>query len=627
MRFIIAFVWLCACGAGGNLPAAWAQQNSAGAGKDAITVGTNIQVSAQNSKWHHDEVLIAMDPTNPKRMMACGITHVPETAQRTDIVYVTQDGGNSWKMTYLVDGLTTDPACAFGTDGTAYLATLDVHADGLDVFVSTDGAMTWTKKRHTSMHTGLTDRPYFAVDDTAGKYHGRVYVVDMTSVRSLDSDNFEHVFQGLGLVHTDDRGAAWSDTMRRAAGTHDTRLFFNGNCDVFSEGELACIFLQRGHDGLIDEMGSAPPGGWEAVRVATAPPGGELFSTAVSVSGLVDTKGSPQIAIDRTTQLFKDRAYAVWSQGTPREVMFSYSPDRGRTWSKPIRVNDDETDPGEPRGTHVLPQVAVNRQGVVGVMWYDHREDPRGSAYRPRFSASLDGGETFLASVAIASAPEVLNRDKHLAPWIVGGGDMDATSIDPPGTPLHSLEADVMLYFAVTGDTAGLQADASGAFWGLWVDNRTNYDQMWTAPVRVSGAPVKHGSRELANLEDISDKAYIHYTNFFADETYSQVSLTGVLVNRSDSDLYGPIKARLLRLQSDLGTMRVANAENHGDGVNAVWQFELADGALHPGETSKPIKFAFNIQNPKPPYENDGKMRPVPVHFELQLLAEPQRSH
>jgi hypothetical protein len=35
------------------------------------------------------------------------------------------------------------------------------------------------------------------------------------------------------------------------------------------------------------------------------------------------------------------------------------------------------------------------------------------------------------------------------------------------------------------GDTAGLAADAAGAFRAVWVDNRTGVPQVWTASVTV----------------------------------------------------------------------------------------------------------------------------------------------
>jgi hypothetical protein len=42
-----------------------------------------------------------------------------------------------------------------------------------------------------------------------------------------------------------------------------------------------------------------------------------------------------------------------------------------------------------------MPAIAVNPSGAVGVMWYDRRDKPDDLGYFVRFSASVDGGETF----------------------------------------------------------------------------------------------------------------------------------------------------------------------------------------------------------------------------------------
>src|ERR1051326_1937983 len=38
-----------------------------------------------------------------------------------------------------------------------------------------------------------------------------------------------------------------------------------------------------------------------------------------------------------------------------------------------------------------------------------------------------------------------------------------------------------------SGDTSGLVADSAGAFHPVWIDNRSGWSQIWTAPVRVEG--------------------------------------------------------------------------------------------------------------------------------------------
>jgi hypothetical protein len=504
----------------------------------AITVGDNLQVSTPNPSWGHHEVQLSVDPTNPKRMIACGIALIEETAQRTDVMYTTADGGKTWKMTGLMEGQSSDPTCQFGPDGIAYWSVESIFPNAVKIFTSADGGMTWTKKRETSLAVPGYDRQFFAIDDTLGKYHGRVYIHEWTYIRSLDRDGWDTMFEGMGLYHSDDHGNTWSDVMRRISGGYEERADLPGNCDFFSDGALACIFLQRGHDIVeLDATGGVqPPSGLQSVRVLTAPPGGELFNTAVSITPPIQTLECPRLAIGRYTPQFKDRVYATWSgtQGGSTDIWSVYSVDHGKNWSKPIRVNDDHVDPAAPTGEHSLPQLVVNRQGVVGVMWYDHREDPKGHAFRPRFSASLDGAETFLPSVAIATAPHTTGKGEHW-PAIMFVSNMTVLDIKHP-KPLDPLNVGVSL-FAHTGDTAGFDADPFGTFWALWIDNRTKYDQMWAASIRVTGTPVKHGSRDLADLDDVSDQAWVSFTNISFGDAHDSISVTGQLMNRSDHDL------------------------------------------------------------------------------------------
>src|SRR5436189_299191 len=63
------------------------------------------------------------------------------------------------------------------------------------------------------------------------------------------------------------------------------------------------------------------------------------------------------------------------------------------------------------------------------------------------------------------------------------------------------------------GDYAGLAADAGGVFHAFWVDNRTGYSQIWTAPLTVPGRAIKHGSPDLAELEDISPQVKLKFSN------------------------------------------------------------------------------------------------------------------
>ena len=60
-----------------------------------------------------------------------------------------------------------------------------------------------------------------------------------------------------------------------------------------------------------------------------------------------------------------------------------------------------------------MATVAVNRDGVVGVLWYDRREANDNLAYHARFAASFDGGLTFSPSVRVSAAPNDPTAQRH----------------------------------------------------------------------------------------------------------------------------------------------------------------------------------------------------------------------
>src|SRR6185436_14502398 len=107
------------------------------------------------------------------------------------------------------------------------------------------------------------------------------------------------------------------------------------------------------------------------------------------------------------------------------------------------------------RSLSILPAVAVNKDGVVGVSWYRRGVPPDEAVRSVRFTASVDGGETFLPTVEVNAYPGV-TRPKGPALYVFSGNSF-LVSASLPGS-------------ARLGDTAGLAADAGGGFHPFWVD-------------------------------------------------------------------------------------------------------------------------------------------------------------
>jgi hypothetical protein len=100
--------------------------------------------------------------------------------------------------------------------------------------------------------------------------------------------------------------------------------------------------------------------------------------TAVDPELLIPVRDAgeiPDIAVNRTTGAL----YTVWQDGNANAgmtgIFVATSIDGGETWSAPVPAN-----PGAPDPTvqAFLPTVAVNDDGIVGVLFYDFRNDTLG---------------------------------------------------------------------------------------------------------------------------------------------------------------------------------------------------------------------------------------------------------
>jgi hypothetical protein len=448
-----------------------------------INVGPNVQVSAARGAIHHREVVLAADRSHADRLLACSMLGAGQGRTVSSAAYVSSDGGRTWSAPFVSDEhFSGDPTCAIGADGTFYFATKVNEGkhdesgfasdwDYLRLRRSTDGGRTW--KTIPSLHAN--DRPWMAVDDTNGRYRGRLYIAFEEHVHGEREGHaqgsFRHMFR---LITSLDAGESFPYRVDRA-------LLDEGG--PTGSNSLACSTVVTA-DGTVAVLHhhqlTGPPqptgkltevGGW--LQLFRSRDGGESVEPAVKIADVKSAYNLPHArGVTGSMAAFKDRLYGVWTDtGSGRaQIMLSSSADGGDTWSPPSRISDDPVE-GRPSGgpDHFMPTVAANRDGVVGVMWYDRRDNPDNRGYYARFRASIDGGATWLPSVRVSEAPNLAREE---------GGGMAGK-------------------FLVTGgDTAGLAADAEGRFHALWIDNRTGAQQVWTAtitvgPGRASSSPAR----------------------------------------------------------------------------------------------------------------------------------------
>ena len=163
------------------------------------------------------------------------------------------------------------------------------------------------------------------------------------------------------------------------------------------------------------------------LEAVTTIAGGDSISEAVKIDDFfmawgsedrgTSTLGMPTIAVDSGDGPFRDRLYVTWAdeRNGRSEVRLSYSADKGATWSKSNVIDDVSGPPDYKKAPdNFLPTVAVNRAGVVLVMWYDRRDSPDGLGWYVRTRASVDGGETWLPSVRVSEKANTFSADQKL---------------------------------------------------------------------------------------------------------------------------------------------------------------------------------------------------------------------
>ncbi|MEP7347279.1 MAG: sialidase family protein, partial [Gemmatimonadaceae bacterium] len=443
---------------------------------------------------NHHETVIAAHPRRPT-LLACSMLGDTRDRAVNTVAYRSNDGGATWALASIADEhFADDPSCAYGPDGTAYFVTktntgvgmvrgASSDTDSLHIRRSRDGGTTWDPVLH-SIHAN--DRPWIAIDTTRGARRGTLYVTFDDHVHGENgrhgNDDFRHL---LVLAASRDQGRTFPVAAARAlldqrGDTGSASLaagvvvLSNGTTVVLQHHLL--LGANNTGTGKLRELG-----GW--LQVFVSPDGGHSLQQAAKIAdvssgyNLAASRGvTGTIAADPGSARFRDRLYVAWTDFSSGRgiIRFTSSQDEGRTWSAPTALGEDRT-ASEPNGSpdNYMPTLAVNRDGVVGISWHDRRARPGNAAYDVRFAASMDGGETWLASVAVSTAPNDEQQQRK-------GASTGRPSPDVPGwRPAEGT------FLASGGDTAGLAADAEGRFHALWIDNRTGVQQVWTAPITI----------------------------------------------------------------------------------------------------------------------------------------------
>lgn len=363
----------------------------------------------------------------------------------------TTDGGKSWKAvplneipfsrcaaasggnlgSYQPYERATDPWLAFDKNGTVYLSSLPFDQDYLTgspggsivVTSSTNKGKNWnsinTIEKITGVGNGssIPDKPSISYDP-----NGNLYVL---------FQQYKLNTAGTYLSISSDGGVNWSPTNMIYNPKNDqtptnkkgyTETGF-GNIMVLSDGTLVSVLSQdfgtefprvgvirstnQGKSWSPDLITIAP----QTLTALNDPNGNDQNGNPIPVRS---ASGNASIAVDKTN----DNLYVVWSNldesSGKFNIYISKSSDKGLTWTPPKKANRSTADA-------FLPVVGVASNGVVGVFYYDWRNNVAGNnkpLNTDAFLATYDKDLNFRAETRVTTK----SFDMRKAPLLNGGG-------------------------------------------------------------------------------------------------------------------------------------------------------------------------------------------------------------
>lgn len=418
---------------------------------NAITVGEDRVVSVGAADLPIVEPHLAINPKDSSNLLAAAMVITkPDVSSIDCATFTSFDGGRTWKRQDFGLRNSADVWVAFLPDGTAVLGTLEIMANGEEQFLiyrSTDGGRTWSSK--PVMLGRGHDHPTLVVDSASKQFGGSLYAISGRSGKSKDGKSRNTVF----VARSTDGGASFQEPVQVIA----SNLSYEANtAAVLSDGTLLVSFADH-HRRTGNRRRLERERDW----LLTSSDGGKTFSDPLFISESCSGSGGwSSLAVSPSDSAFRERIYHLCASPQFGGIQVRFSDDRGEKWSDAVRPDK----PGNVEPYARTPAIAVNKDGVVGVAWYDGRNDPSTikGTFRCQeiyFTASLNGGETFLPETKVSSQRTC------------------------PGSPQDLQTA---MRFPAGGEYMGMVTSPDGAFHLLWADNRTGMYQLRLATIKVN---------------------------------------------------------------------------------------------------------------------------------------------
>ena len=396
---------------------------------DVIRVGEDRLISPADLLFPVAEPHASAHPDDPNQLFVSAlIIKAARPYYDFDCLLSESFDGRRWTHAQLGFGMCGNTWSAFLRDGSKVFVAL-TEPGGIvryraDMRVyRNDGSAGWSAPPR-EFGPGF-DYPKVVYD----KVHGDLYVVGSRAVR-VDG----RVRHSIVVARSTDGGRSFPDSVHLSPSDNA----FEAQVPVaLSDGSLIVPFTEHGN-----AVGDIPLAARRSSLLVSRDRGATFSAPRLIAEGCGGGgTGWPYLAVDLTEGAHRDRLYWLCARHGMPGVWLSRSDDVGMTWSPWARVDREVGG-----ASAVAYALAVNSEGTVGVMWLSLDGSPDQCSWLI-FSASLDGGVSFVQPVKVSTRPSCPSRDSRNA-----------------AAHAHRPRAG--------GDYNGLVAAADGVFHLVWADAR-----------------------------------------------------------------------------------------------------------------------------------------------------------
>ncbi len=345
------------------------------------------------------EPSIFINPLNIKNIVAGSVI---------DFVHTSFDGGRTWQTQRLKSdlGIWGDPCVVADFKGNFYYFHLSDPEginwqskkvlDQMVVQKSTDGGKTWSKGVGIGKNSPKQQDKEWAV---VNPFNNEIYLTwtEFDKYGSNSGNDYSRIL----FSKSKDTGETWSKPVilsEKEGNAKDDNGTVEGAVPaVGANGEIYCAWSVD--DKIYFDKSTDSGNTWLQKDIIACNQKGWGFD----IAGLGRANGLPVTAVDLSDSKYSGTIYINFADKRNgkknSDVFLIKSSDNGKTWSKPIRVNQDNT-----KTEQFFPWMSVDaKTGFIYIVYYD-RSKYQDAKTDMVLAVSKDGGKTF-TNTTISSSP------------------------------------------------------------------------------------------------------------------------------------------------------------------------------------------------------------------------------